>query len=309
MIAKVSVQKIQNIDDANEIKDKFNSLMEDIIGPLKHKKIPKIIIKVNICYLKGPETGITTDPVLVRWLCEWLFENCETDKIYVAESDATHLNAQIAFKALGWETIFGDMEKVELLNLSKDEQIEFKLNGLFFKKVNIAKTVFDADLLISFGKLKTHDAQQITCIMKNQFGILSEKLKMNYHSNLAEAIVDCVRIRPPDICLVDGLIGHQGPGPVGGIPILSRLLIGGTDAVATDMVCAQLMGINPLKVPHIRIAIKNEIGLKDYEVLGVSIKDGCVKFQTIPLWKRCVQTMYRGLTQRGKDGGGLNENG
>ncbi|MGO8987303.1 MAG: DUF362 domain-containing protein [bacterium] len=309
MIAKVSVRKIQNIDDANEIKDKFNSLIEDIIGSLKHKTIDSIIIKVNICYLRGPETGITTDPVLVRWLCEWLFENCEIDKIYIAESDATHLNAQIAFKALGWERIFGDMEKVELLNLSKDEQIEFKLNGLFFKKVNISKKLFDADLLISFGKLKTHSAQTITCIMKNQFGMLSEKLKMNYHSNLAEAIVDSVRIRPPDICLIDGLIGHQGPGPVSGIPILSGLLIGGTDAVATDMVCAQLMGINPLKVPHIRIAVKNEIGARDYEVLGVSIKEGCVKFQTIPLWKKWAQTMFQGLTRRRKDGGGLKENG
>lgn len=295
MIAKVSVRKVHDIDDADETKDKFNSVIEDIIGPLKHKKMASVIVKVNICYLKGPETGITVDPVLVRWLCEWLLENCEIDNIYVAESDATHLNAQIAFKALGWGTIFGDMEKVELLNLSEDEQIEFSLNGFFLKKVNIAKTVFDADLLISFGKLKTHNAQEITCIMKNQFGMLSEKLKMIYHSNLAEVIVDCVRIRPPDICLVDGLIGHQGPGPVGGTPILSGLLIGGTDAVATDMVCARLMGIDPMKVPHIRIAIKNDIGLKDYKVLGVSIKEGCIKFQTRPLWKKCLQTMYQGL--------------
>jgi len=304
MIAKVSVRKVQDIDDANETKDKFNSVMEDIIGPLKHKKMGSVIIKVNICYLKGPETGITVDPVLVRWLCEWLFENCEIDKIYVAESDATHLNAQIAFKALGWERTFGDMDKVELLNLSKDEQIEFKLNGLFLKKINIAKKVFDADLLISFGKLKTHNAQEITCIMKNQFGMLSEKLKLNYHANLAEVIVDSVRIRPPDICLIDGLIGHQGQGPVGGTPILSGLLIGGTDAVATDMVCARLMGIDPMKVPHIRIAIKNEIGLKNYEVLGVSIEEGCIKFQTRPLWKKWVQTMYQGLTQRRQTIGG-----
>lgn len=297
MIAKVSVRKVQDIDDANETKDRFYSVIEDILRPLKHKKMGTVIVKVNICYLKGPETGITVDPLLVRWLCEWLFENCEIDKIYVAESDATHLNAQIAFKALGWEAVIGSMENVELLNLSEDEQIEVRLEGLFFKTVNIAKKVVDADLLISFAKLKTHNAQEITCIMKNQFGMLSEKLKLHYHSNLAEVIVDCVRIRPPDFCLIDGLIGHQGPGPVGGTPILSGLLIGGTDAVATDMVSARLMGIDPMKVPHIKVAVKNKIGLKDYEVLGLSIEEGRIKFQTRPLWKKCVQTMYQRLTQ------------
>jgi uncharacterized protein (DUF362 family) len=301
MVAKVSVQKVQTIDDANEVKHKFTILMEDIMGPLRHKKIGTAIIKANICYLKGPETGITTDPVLVRWLCEWLFENAEVKRIYVAESDATHLNADIAFKALGWERIFKDIGKVELLNLSNDEQTELEMNGLFFKKVNLAKKVSDADLLISFGKLKTHAMQKITCIMKNQFGMLSEKLKVNYHHKLTEAIVDSIRIRPPDICFIDGLIGHQGPGPVGGMPILSGLLVGGTDAIATDMVCAQLMGINPLKVPHIRLAVKHKIGSKDYKLMGVSIKHGCMKFQTIPLWKKGIQIIFQSLTRRGKD--------
>ena len=128
--------------------------------------------------------------------------------------------------------------------------------------------------------------QGMSGIMKNQFGALPEKLKVVYHPHLAEVICDLVRVRPPDLCLVDGLIAHEGPGPVSGIPRLMRLIVGGTDAVATDHVCARLMGKDPRRVPHLRLAAKHNLGRTLYATLGCRIQDVAEDFAFIPRWRQ-----------------------
>ncbi|MEK7762560.1 MAG: DUF362 domain-containing protein [Nitrospirota bacterium] len=55
-------------------------------------------------------------------------------------------------------------------------------------------------------------------------------------------------------CLVDGLIGMQGMGPMQGDPVNSGIVIGGTDPVAVDTVAARLMGFDWRKIPVLREA-------------------------------------------------------
>ena len=57
-------------------------------------------------------------------------------------------------------------------------------------------------------------------------------------------------------CLVDGLIGMQGMGPMQGDPVKSGIVIGGTDPVAVDMVSACIMGFDWRKIPVISEALK-----------------------------------------------------
>ena len=183
MAAIVAIQKVGDIDNEMEWKDRFYTLLKDILPhcPVSEQGPLTVLIKVNLCFLKGPETGITVDPKLVHWLCEWLCANFEIKRIYVAEADATHLNAEIAFKVLGWEKIFSVMDVVTLLNLSRDKMLNIEFEGLHFKNREAPEKMIKSDLLISFAKLKTHDMQGITGIMKNQFGALPEKLKILYH--------------------------------------------------------------------------------------------------------------------------------
>ncbi len=55
-------------------------------------------------------------------------------------------------------------------------------------------------------------------------------------------------------CLIDGLIGMQGMGPMQGDPVESGVVIGGTDPVAVDTVAARLMGFDWRKIPVLREA-------------------------------------------------------
>jgi uncharacterized protein (DUF362 family) len=284
--AKVGIVRAQDIDDNALVRVKMFELLDMLQDSIQIPVNAIVLVKVNLCLLLDCETGATIDPRLVRYLAEWLLERYSIKEIVIAESDATALSADRAFYCLGWDRILTEVPKTRYLNLSRDERVKVKLEGLFLKEVEMSRTFMDADYLISFAKLKTHSMQFMSGIMKNQFGALPEKLKIIYHPHLTEVICDMVRARPPDLCLVDGLIAHEGPGPVGGIPRLMRLIIGGTDALATDHACSRLMGINPRKVPHLKLATENNLGASQYAILGCSIEDVAQDFAFIPRWRQ-----------------------
>jgi uncharacterized protein (DUF362 family) len=281
-IAQVGIVQAQNIDDDVLVREKMYELLDLLQDRIQVPPDARVLVKVNLCLLLDCETGATIDPRLVSYLAEWLLERRSIKEIVIAESDATALSADRAYYCLGWDRIFAEMPKTRYLNLTSDERVKVTLDGLFLKEVEMSRTFMEADYVISFAKLKTHTMQVISGIMKNQFGALPEKLKVVYHPQLAEVICDVTRIRPPDLCLVDGLIAHEGPGPVSGTPRVMRLIIGGTDAVATDQVCARLMGMDPRHVPHLKLAIEQKIGTSSYSVLGCRIEDVAEDFAYIP---------------------------
>jgi uncharacterized protein (DUF362 family) len=65
-----------------------------------------------------------------------------------------------------------------------------------------------------------------------------------------------------------------------------RLIVGGSDAVATDHVCARLMGKNPHTVPHLRLAAKHNLGAAVYTTLGCQIDAVAEDFTFVPRWRR-----------------------
>ena len=58
--------------------------------------------------------------------------------------------------------------------------------------------------------------------------------------------------------VIDGIIGMEGSGPMQGDPVHSKVVIGGTDPVAVDMVAARVMGFDWRKIPVIREAFNLE---------------------------------------------------
>jgi len=286
LTAQVGIVRAQNIDDDALVRTKMYELLDLLQDSIRIPADAQVLIKVNLCLLLDCETGATVDPRLARFLAEWLLERRSIREIVIAESDATALNADRAFYGLGWDRILAEVPKTRYLNLSCDERVKVKLDGLFLREIEMPRTFMEADYVISFAKLKTHSMQGISCVMKNQFGALPEKLKVVYHPHLAKVICDLIRVRPPDLCLVDGLIAHEGPGPVSGIPRLMRLIVGGTDAVATDHVCARLMGKDPRRVPHLKLAAEHNLGTSLYATVGCRIEDVAEDFAFIPRWRQ-----------------------
>jgi len=291
----VGMQRVQDVTDYSEIRETLFRLMDEmrVRTNLNVADDARIVIKPNICTMKGPETGATVDPLVVKFLAEWFLENYKINTIYVAESDATMLNADLAFKGLGWERIFGSLPKVQLLNLTKDESVSVQLNGLHFKTLEMSKIYMEADYLISVGKLKTNDKCAMTSILKNQFGSLPVKYKANLHDYLNEVIFDLNKVRLPDLCFVDGIIAMEGDGPVLGIPKPFGVLLVGNDPVSTDHVSARIMGIPTSNIPYLSFAIRNGLGSAKYATFGAGVEQIGTKFIQASAWKELAMEIYQ----------------
>jgi len=293
--SRVFIERVEDILSYAEIKKILYGILDHMKDDINLLTGANILIKLNLCLLKGTETGATVDPRVAKVLVEWLLENCNPRKIYLCEADATHLGADMAFRALGWHGIFHGLSKVEFLNLSQDDVIPVKGQYLNLK---MSKKMMEAGFLISLAKLKTHTLQKITCIMKNQFGAIPYKYKITYHPKLAQAIYDATAARVPDLSIIDGLIAMEGNGPTNGIPKETKLLIASNDPVSIDHFCAKLMGFRPMSVPHLRIAIHRGLGSSDYEVFGNPPNPSNLKFKFLPKWKEILKKGIA-LTQKG----------
>lgn len=291
----VHISKIKSIDDADEIRTSvFNSLdrMKDN-GKINISPSTKVLIKPNICYMRGYETGTTVDPYIVKCVVDWLLENFHVEFITVGEADATELDVDIAFKMLGWEKIFKTYPRVHLLNLSKDEPADIELTDFPFKMLRMSKTYMECDFLISVGKLKTHTMTGLTCILKNQFGAISVKHKARYHKYLDKAILAANKIRYPDLCIVDGIIAMEGEGPVSGIPKPLGVIVSGNDAVATDYTCARIMGLDPHHISHVKLCMREGLGSFECDTHGEDINSVKTDFKYgSPLWRKVAVGIY-----------------
>lgn len=227
-----------------------------------------IVIKINLCDFRMPETGAVTHPIFLDAFLNYLRTNYKNLRIKVVESDATVARPDLLIKWLGFEPIF-KKHSVEYVNLTKDIKIVKKINGRYFKKMKIPKNIYDSDYLISMSKLKTCLLTKITCTLKNQFGCIPDPYKIKFHKNLDDVIVDANIAMKPDFSIVDGIIAMGGvKGPDLGVPIKTNLVITGKDPVSVDSVCARIIGFNPSSVAHIRKAQSSGVGFMKYKIVG-----------------------------------------
>jgi uncharacterized protein (DUF362 family) len=291
--SKVIWRKVEDIGSYESVARELWSALDEAEGSIQLDPGAEVMIKVNLCLLKGPETGATVDPRVAKALVEWLLKNYDLKTIYIAEADATHLGADMAFQVLGWKDMFGGMRAVKLFNLSEDKTV--LVGGRYIKDLKMSKKMMGADCLVSLGKLKTHTQQKITGIMKNQFGAIPYKYKIVYHPRLAQAIFDATAARPPELSVVDGLIAMEGNGPTNGVPRRSKLLLVSDDPVKMDYTCAGLMGFRPMTVPHIKLAAQQGFLNK-----GLPSNPGIPagpRFKFLPKWKEIAKKGI-GLLQR-----------
>ncbi len=219
------------------------------------KKIRTVVIKPNLCYYWDYSTGETTDPRLVSAVIDWLRLKIGRDiDISVAEADASAMKTKYAFKVLGYDRLC-NKKTVNLINLSQGEirDVPVTVREKNFS-LPINDILLNSDLIINLPKLKTHNFVGTTCALKNMFGAISKPRKYSYHKILSHVIVGINKVVKSDIVVVDGLVAK------GSYPKKLGVVLAGDDALATDFIAARIMGFNPLRVAHLNLAAKEQIG-------------------------------------------------
>ena len=275
---KVSLVRVRGMED---IQQNIKSGV-DAIGGLNLRDDSVVLIKPNLCCIKPPETGATTDVNVVKGLVDYLRNEFRVSDISIIESDGTQVLADMAFKLLGYEKLSKKLG-VKLVNLSgcPFSVKEFPRNA-FLKSVQVPDVFEKADFFISVPKIKTHIDISFTCALKNQFGCNPYPRKAKYHHRIDDAIVDLNVIFKPDLVVVDGIVAMEGfRGPTDGLPIRMNTLIFGRDPVAIDHLVAKVMGLNPDHISYLVEAQRRGLGKFSYEVIGPDPREIARKFRTV----------------------------
>ncbi len=186
------------------------------------------------------------------------------------------------------DKIYRRYDVVEKFNFKKEDirwveyTPKFKtkaLHHVYGHKIMIPEFFLGKNIL-HLPTLKTHIYTTTTGAMKNAFGGLLGTHRHYTHTWIHETLVDLLKIQQ-DIhsgifSIMDGTICGCGPGPRTMFPIEKGYMLASSDSVAIDAVAARMMGFDPLKIPYIRMANDDGIGVgdvRDIEIVGESIQD------------------------------------
>jgi uncharacterized protein (DUF362 family) len=262
----------------------------------------RIVLKPNLVM---PDPNATTNPKVVSTLTR-LMQGAGKD-VTIAEGSAAaegfNVQGRDVYRTRN-ETILNRMQDyiyeqlgyaelaktrhVPLVNLHSGEMWEVPVpGGYVYDNISLHPSLVETDLLCSVPVMKTHMMATVTLGMKNVIGAFPGSvyysLRSAVHDKNAEkeptgtsmAIVDMVRANKMGLTVIDGSTAMEGDGTSQGTPFQMGVIVAGTDPLATDMVAARVMGIEPEEVPTFTYA--HEAGMtprtiEEIEVRGESIE-------------------------------------
>ena len=234
-----------------------------------------VLIKPNYAVPMRPETGATTTPHVVVGLIEAVHD-AGAREVIVAESSIVGFDAGEVMTTLGAKQMF-ESAGAMVLNLDEDQDnvVERRVTrGKLLKKLKIFRPAAECDVLISVPVLKTHIYTRVSLGMKNLKGTLPDSQKKIFHRvgvrkkfeetfELDRCIADMMIVHHPHLTVIDGIVGQEGfvaGSGVCGTPVRMNTIIAGKDFVAVDAIGAYLMGMDPLRVNHIRYSHEMSLG-------------------------------------------------
>jgi len=251
-----------------------------LIGSLEEVVKPgqRVLLKINHLGHHPPEAAVITHPEFLRAVVELVREI--TDDIVVADGlDRPGLDG---FGISGILAVARELG-VELVNFKGTGYREVRRADFeMVRALPIAEAALDADVVITLPKLKTHMLCLMTNAIKNNYGFIPERLRVNCHRQFANPddfsnlVVDVFDARKPELAIVDAVVALEGSGPSsGGAPKPLGLVMAGRDPVAVDAVASAVMGLDPTEVASTRHAGRRGLGETDLariEVVGESLR-------------------------------------
>ena len=238
----------------------------------------KVLVKANVAAPVPPSVRPeVTDPEVLAEIVRVLKEG-GASKVIVGDDAIWHVKTRDAFKGSGiGEAVLN--AGGEICCFDEEPRIIEKVpNGSIFQEISIPGVVKEVDRIVNVPKMKTSFIAVVTLGVKNHLGYLLFEDRLKYHRmvDLAYVLADIVKVIPPDLTIIDGIVAMEGYGPHAGTAKRMDTLIAGRDVVATDVVATSIMGFNPYEPPSTQVASAEGLGkgaLSEIEVVGASIED------------------------------------
>jgi len=231
----------------------------------------KVLINPNVLRASEAKEGIVTHPAVLRAVVEKV-EEMGPANLIVGDNPGlfNYGDNENSFEKTG----LMKAAKGYYQNIGNDSQ-KVPFNADYMSWVSVSRAVLDADVVISLPKFKTHGLTIVTGAIKNCYGFLPGAQKARLHKaagnpkRFHEVVVEVFRIRPPDLFIVDAVVGMEGNGPAS--PDLREigLIMASDNAMAMDTVMATMMGVEPGRLRFLQKAA--ELGLGSHDLDQVDI--------------------------------------
>lgn len=249
----------------------------------------RVVIKPNLVEFEAG-SSINTHPMVVHAVLEAV-RSMGAAEVRIAEGPAQRRGTLDLADAAGYfETIPGFESLFVDLNLDNVSRVSLKRRLSSLGDLYLPNTVLGSDVLISVAKMKTHRWAGVTLSMKNLFGTVPGGVygwpkNILHWAGIPGCIVDLHSVFPQQFAIVDGILGMEGDGPIHGTPKRMNLLVAGADSAAVDATCCRIMGLDPMRIDHLRLAARNKrlrVDEKAIRQIGARIADVRASFAPSP---------------------------
>lgn len=226
-----------------------------------------ILFKVNLLTATRPGAAVTTNPAFVKAAAR-VFKDFGAAKILVGDSSAAQRGPQV-WKKCGLQEAAADKD-FELVNFNDKTEINLE-DPLLVPRFTVASVLTEVDMIISMPKLKTHSLMFYTGAMKNMFGAIVGLEKAQYHMRFPEKdrfgqmLIDLNRALKPEFCLMDAVVGMEGPGPQGGDSRHVGFVMASRNVLALDLAALIIIGYKAEELPLYKDALKLKTWPADFE--------------------------------------------
>ncbi|GKU25010.1 DUF362 domain-containing protein [Clostridium folliculivorans] len=203
-----------------------------------------------------------------------------SDDIAFGDSPASDNNRKAAEQSGLMEV--AERYGVKFVDFSDEVHVELA-NPIMYKFWNIARAPYEADVVITLPKLKTHAMMYYTGAVKNQFGCVPGSKKAQWHTkspnviNFSKMLLDLNSVVRTSFAILDGILAMEGNGPRNGTAKKMDTIIMGKCLTAVDSTAVRLIGYdNVLAVPFLKVAHETKWGAvlpEEIEVVGEKIED------------------------------------
>jgi uncharacterized protein (DUF362 family)/NAD-dependent dihydropyrimidine dehydrogenase PreA subunit len=229
----------------------------------------EVLIKPNLLGGFSPDDHVTSHPTLIRALVSYCISH--------------HLPVTVGDNPAGGHDITGKAQKAGLYQAAQGhfslltEGREVPVESVCGSTLVVSEKVLSTPYVLNVPKFKTHLQTIITGAIKNMFGILPGEEKSMIHARarsltaFSRALVDVYSIRPPDLSIMDAVVGMEGNGPsTGNLRNIGKVLAS-DNGVELDAVMAHMMGLDPQNIPMLSYAQEKglgEISLRSIDIRG-----------------------------------------
>lgn len=230
---------------------------------------PRVLIKPNLLSPAGPERAVLTHPLVVRAVAEYVLS--KGGRPQVSDSPALGSYDKL-LKEGGYLNAFQGID-VSFKPLEESVWVDI---GEPFGRIEIARDVMEADVVVNLAKLKTHSQMLLTLGVKNLFGCIVGLRKPEWHLRagvdrevFARLLVQLYNAIRPAVTIVDGILAMEGQGPgKNGTPRRLDVLVGSRSGIETDRAICRMLGMEPDKLLTNAAAAKMGLASKEVYIKG-----------------------------------------